>query len=376
MKKSNLAFLTVLFFATTSLAGAAASSSCYSFANSMPLDMEVMRQAIPPEYESGTTNFPDQNGTYPVTIYTAQNTPNLTRAVGKTAPNGTHIKGYAFLWANRCIGIKGGPCPKKKSNPINSPAITKNVTVKGKTTAKEVRLAFTSVAKANACTIARAAYILGYSADFAEDIAVNNKIKLYSANAIQEVAKTAKLYTASSGEKHYTLADICVLPETQTNVDGIVLDYEVHDNRAPVSTTNLIGRIGEMAREKGKGLIIYTNSIDKAGVANGLTRANLKQVIADSTGFTFVALNTTDYSRSMNIIKQSYLVQSTIPYSKLFPTLSLRTTTLADANRFNQIIRNNNLFGASFWRDGATLDEQCTSNSYKILKCVVEGCNS
>jgi hypothetical protein len=375
MKNYPLILLAVLFFASSNLATAASTSSCYSFANSLPLDMQVMRQAVPPEYVDGTTNFPDQDGTYPATIYTAQNTPNLTRAVGATAPNGAQIKGYAFLWANRCIGINGGPCPKNKSNPINSPAITKNVIVNGTTTAKEVRLAFTNVAKANACTIARAAYILGYSSNVAEEIAVNNKIKLYSAAGIQEVAKTAKLYTASSGDKHYTLTDICVLPETQTNVDGIVLDYEVHDNRDPKSTTNVIGRIGDMAREKGKGLIIYTNSIDKAGVANGLTRANLKQVIADSTAFTFVALDTTDYGRSMNIIKQSYLVQSTVPYTKLFPTLSLRTTTLADANRFNQIIRNNNLYGASFWRDGATLDEQCTSNAYKILKCVTEGCD-
>ena len=230
-----LRYLTCALISAASCATPAA-ENCFSAADSKDVPFEVLWQ-VPPPIEVTDPHYPH----YPTTGAASQDLAKL---------NGTHAGSldlYYFLWANRChdLGFNAGVCGWNKKGNVVFPKLT--------TDRGEVRTFFSSFERANDCTLAQAARVLGYPEAKMQGYARRSGITL-----------VAKGPDVLSHAKDNRLVDVCLLEREPLTARGrgIVIDYEVQDGRTPAQTLAFLDEFTALVHGQNKQAILLTNPLD------------------------------------------------------------------------------------------------------------------
>lgn len=151
-------------------------------------------------------------------------------------------------------------------------------------------------------------------------------------------------------------------------VEGVMLDYEVIDNRSDEQTTECLETLAADLHAAGLKLFLYTNPLT-AGVMpySGLSRDNLPGLVQDhldrvtvlSFGGMPGATVVSDYQEQLSILRGS----GPTPYSKVVVTYGIGRSNLEHAAQIHQIMTGK--CGPApaallIWPDGAPLNGPCT----------------
>ena len=149
----------------------------------------------------------------------------------------------------------------------------------------QVRPLFTTYAKANACTVAQIAAVLGRPHD---DIAASGRkagIRVLANRDTDAIAAQARRVTPADGRPQTALLDTCVLDSDRlaNDVGAIVLDYEVWDDRTPGEVVTFMRELRAIVAHSGRKLVLNTNPLPRA--PNGLIAGHVRAVLAEVDGF-------------------------------------------------------------------------------------------
>jgi hypothetical protein len=323
---------------------------CFDASSNRDLPFEVLEQAPAPR-EAAQAGY----RYYPLTAAASMDLDSLNRsraAVGR----------YFFLWANRChdLGSNHGECGWNKKGNVVFPRLA--------TDAGEVRTFFTSFRKANACTLAQAARILDYPAKTVEDYGRRAQLTMVVKGT--DVLKHAR---------DNRLVDICLLekePLTPAGA-GILLDYEVQDNRTPDQTLAFLKEFTALVHGKGKKAILLTNPLDApTQFHTGVTPANARAICDAFDRITiFLWHNNKQNDLAASARAQLAMVRAggKIDGKKLLALFELNYTTMAEAETARRMIQSEGMAGVMFWRNYAEQGGPCDSGPNRKIACVVFG---
>jgi hypothetical protein len=311
--------------------GAAPRPVCFTAADNARLSFEVYQQAPPPRPRAVAYPF------YPMTAVT-------TMQLGSLAAAPAGIQTFYYHWANRAstklVGITGQQITRKLNL---QPSLAGH---------RRQRSSFSSVARADACTLAQAASLLGQPAR-AQQLARAAGVTLLSETAMPDTTP------ASPG-------DSCVLAAgtLPRRASGIVLDYEVQDGRDGPTTEHFLQAYASMVHGARKQVILLVNPLDSPGEQRftGITAANANRIVAlfDRTTLILWSGNA-EHSLPASYAAQMAIVRAGGPVDgkRLLINFELAGTTLDDAQFVRRVIRRDHLAGVMFWRDRAVQGGPC-----------------
>lgn len=215
-----------------------------------------------------------------------------------------------------------------------------------------VQVRFSSNEAADACTMAQTSALLGI--DPRGDIARGH------------------LKSTSTPQTSDTL-DLCMLPDaTLPSKDGVVLDYEVQDDRTAEQTKVFLSAWAALVKHAGHEAILYPNALD----APSQKRTNLPAVAADvakSFDKVFVLLWSKnaqhDIARSFALQAETYKA----PADKLLVAFELAGTSLGEARAVHDILAADKASGVSFWRNHAEQGGACDTDVNQKIACITQG---
>lgn len=279
------------------------------------------------------------------------------------------VKGYAFLWANRCTdGTPGGLCDgNNQANP--DPAYSFSGTT--------YQFHFTTVAKANACTLAQ---LYSYYGDSS------------AATSALSGAGISALNPASPTIVGGKITDQCYLGYVAqgANVTAAILDYEVADQRAITDAQSVLTTWAAYVKSKGHTAVFYTNAIATySGSAPGWTCAlgGLSSGICDVShttiantllgSFDLVGLiadnnvaTPTDVTNFLLAQMTEYGPVSTGDYAKIFVQAQIGSYQLGLTSAVANFVQSYGLGGVDLWNNSA--DWTSTANlPYRMARCLV-----
>ena len=307
---------------------------CFTAADNARLSFQVIEQAPPPHKA-------DQDGYiyYPLTAAASMQ----LAAVIHAAPQ---FPAYWFQWANRSNAVlsnSAGTVVVRKANLQPSLA--------GK---RQQRTAFTSVARANACTLAQTASVLGLPQK-AQAFAAEGPVRL--------VGEAQQADGAPLGPP-----DTCVIPQGRLTAPraGVLIDYEVQDGRSPAQTTAFLARWAQLVHAAGRHAILLLNPLDAPTQAyTGITAGNAHALVA-AFDLTTIQLWSGNAQHS---IPASYAAQKAMIAAgggfdggRVLIDFDLAGTTLADAQWVRRTIIADRLAGVLFWRNEAHQGGDCASD--------------
>ncbi len=273
----------------------------------------------------------------------------VTLQVNKLQNMDNSVDGYAFLWVNR-IGSRG--------NPFFSPYYDNGTLVKA---------TFTGYREANACTRIQAGYLLGDDMGDLKSIALSRGLTLV--NRDDDLS-----WLVSYG----VLTDTCVLPTDRldNSSKGIVLDYEVQDDRSPDWASRFLIKMAEMIRSHDKSPILYTNPLDgPSRVRNGIDEDNAPEIRSHFDKVSIILWSghegsdlresfrsQVDYWRGSNLIADIK--------DKILMVFELANTSLADSKLVHKIMNEKSLTNIMFWRNGAEIGGDCDAEVNKKIACL------
>lgn len=317
---------------------------CFSAADNARLRFEVYQQAPPP---SG-------HGSYPYYPLSAAASGQLGRLA--SAPSG--IRTWYYHWANRAATPLVGADGRQIIRKLNiEPSWTGN---------RRHRSAFSSIDRANACTLAQASSLLGKNAR-ARRYAQEAGITLTSEEALPDTAPRSP-------------ADTCVLASGQLppQASGIVLDYEVQDGRDPPTTERFLASYAKLVHAAGKQVILLINPLDSPGQQRftGVTAENANRIVAlfDRTTLVLWSRNAqsslpASYAAQLAIVKAGGPVDT----RRLLIDFELAGTTLDDARFVRQAIIRDRLSGVMFWRNYAKQGGACATPVNQRIAAIAFG---
>ncbi len=317
---------------------------CFSAADNARLRFEVYQQAPPP---SG-------HGSYPYYPLSAAASGQLGRLA--SAPSG--IRTWYYHWANRAATPLVGADGRQIIRKLNiEPSWTGN---------RRHRSAFSSIDRANACTLAQASSLLGKNAR-ARRYAQDAGITLTSEEALPDTAPRSP-------------ADTCVLASGKLppQASGIVLDYEVQDGRDPPTTERFLASYAKLVHAAGKQVILLINPLDSPGQQRftGVTAENANRIVAlfDRTTLVLWSRNAqsslpASYAAQLAIVKAGGPVDT----RRLLIDFELAGTTLDDARFVRQAIIRDRLSGVMFWRNYAKQGGACATPVNQRIAAIAFG---
>jgi hypothetical protein len=345
LRRGSLAVIAVAAMAAGASPGLA-DPACFSAADNARLDFAVIEQAPPPAPHSRRPY-----AYYPQTGVTTKQIAALARA-----PRG--LAGYYYHWANRSNAALTGANGAAVSRKLNfAPSMDGR---------RRQRTAFTSVARANACTLAQAASLLGH-ADQAARLAAGQGMTVVSEAQAPDVGEAGP-------------ADRCVvaagtLPAQAT---GIVLDYEVQDGRDPATTERFLKAYAELVHAAGRHAILLVNPLDSPGEQKftGVVAANASRIVAlfDRT-LLVVWSGNVEHSLADSYAAQMAIVRAGGPVDtrRLLIDFELAGTTIEDARFVHAAIMRDKLGGVLFWRNHARQGGDCNSAVNQRIAAVAWG---
>ena len=331
-------------------ASAQAATPCFDAASSRNLPFEVYQQAPPPS----RADAPGYNF-YPLSAAVSA---DLERLNQSQSP----LPRYYFLWANRCqaTGPNRGACGwNQKGNYVFQRAAAGT---------PELRTFFSSLERADACTLAQAARLLGDSDSvpdgYARDAGIGN-----------ERGPPAAL-AARGGER---VIDRCPLPQQALapGTAGIVLDYETSDGRTPAYTIAFLRRFAALVHDHHKQALLYLDPWDAPSQAHtGIDASNAN---AAYQPFDRVGLMLWHGNRQgeLGLSAQAQLDLlrhgGAVDPKRLIAVFELGNTAMTDARSVRKLILDQGLAGVMFWRDRAAQGGSCDSEVNRKIACLVFG---
>ncbi len=303
---------------------------CFTAADNRKLTFEVFQQAPPPRLDHKGYDF------YPLSGAASMQLGTLSGA----EPG---YQRYYFQWGNRSnaplLNPKGKLVPRK----LNLQS--------GFGLPRRQRTPFSTIARANACTLAQTANVLGLPREtraFARAVGLTLAFETPSA--------------APVGPQ-----DVCVLAKGRLPKDGagVLLDYETHDGRTVQQTTAFLRDYSRLVHKAGRKAILLINPFDAPTQRyNGITAENANAIVSLFDRTTIFL-----WSRSVQgNIAASYQSQKTIieqggrfDGSRILIDFELANTTLDDARLVRRLIETDKLAGVIFWRNGALQGGSCSS---------------
>ncbi len=337
----------VLAGMSAAVSAAPAEPTCFSGLNSKALGLEIYQQAPPPV--SGR----ERSFVYfPASAFVSQSMDRLWQARGGA------YQLYYFQWANR------------SNEPLTSPegvTITRKLNFQpGFAGALDQRTAFTSIRKADACTLAQTAAVLGKPFAGIDD-------------ALREAGVQPRRMAGAGKAGVESASDLCVIPPRPLPPDaaGVMLDYEVQDGRTPDHTLAFLTGFAELVRGAGRRPMLLVDPFDaptQAYTGISPTNANAIHRLFDRTTLFAWSRNAQgDIGRSL--AKQMEILQTGGPVEpkRLIVDFELANTSQDDARVVRRFIEEHGLAGAFFWRNRARQGGSCASDVNQKIACVALG---
>ena len=242
--------------------------------------VRVFQIASPPLSDQSEANSPY----YPVTDFAS----GMAKIVNDTKWTGGRT--WYFQWANR---MNYGNAWNRKPNVLPSPAISMGKDEAGNDI--QCRPTYTSIARANAATQAQIRYTLGMSrAEYMKpwlSLAGTSENDFIADSTLRSspASYCATPFTWDGWQGHTTykvMTDKVVLPALRMKADskqaGIVLDYEVQDDRSAAITQAFIHTVAADVHRMGKKLMVISNPLNAPSMPHtNLTAQNLPAILDD-----------------------------------------------------------------------------------------------
>lgn len=286
----------------------------------------------------------------------------------------TNIRRNWFLWANLCDYSAGlNNChqfPRRadgqrgfgEGNPPPRPMI------EDPATRQNALFAFRSYTAANDCTLAQAAYALGYPEAKLRQLTIGSGLAL---------ATDRSRVPMMDHDADDIFHDVCVMPDARLSprVKGVMLDYEVHDGRSPRVARDFLLAFADLVHGAGREAILYTNPLDASGQRlSALNTSNLNEIQAAFDMTTILLLRrdqTTDFAREFAV--QRGLLEGPRPVKPPLITYDLARSTLADAAVTRNLILRDHLPGVIIFQKTAPLEGPCATEPNRKLACFIYG---
>jgi hypothetical protein len=308
--------------------------------------IEVYQQAPPPAAARSIAS-----PYYPATAYASQNLDSLWKAAPGPAK-------YYFQWANRSnaeLRSPGGrPIPRKPNFQPAGGGPSKN------------RTAFTSVDKANACTLAQTAAVLGLAPAKTRQMATSAGLTLAQADD----ADRSGIAEAE---------DVCVVQNRPMPADaaGVVLDYEVQDGRTAAQTLQFLTQYADLVHAAHRKAILLTNPLDAPTQAyTGVSAQNAGRLAGAFDRMTLLIWSRNaqgdvqaSFDKQLEIVNQAGPVDP----KRLLVVFELDGTSLDDARATRQLMLKHGLAGVMFWRNGAKQGGECATPVNRKIACLAMG---
>lgn len=337
--------------------------ACFPPGPGEPPSLEIYQQAPPPM--SGR----DEGFAYfPATAFATQSMERIWRA----QPNRYRL--YYYQWANRGDaqpdrddGVRVRRGSKHDAEADDGVKINHKANFEpGEGGALDQRASFTTTDKADACTLAQTAAILG--------------LPHATVDGYVDQAGVTPVRLGGGGRIGVPDAvDVCVIPPRSLPpwADGVMLDYEVQDDRSPSYTLAFLTRFSELVRSAGKSPLLLTNPLDaptQRSTGISIENANLVHHLFDRlTLFAWSGNRQADVAASLD--NQWATLQSGGPVDprRLIVDFELAGTTEADAAAVRSFITAHHIAGVFFWRNGASQGGDCGSAVNQRIACVAFG---
>lgn len=306
---------------------------CFAAANDPArLPFRVFQQAPPPQRGSAAYDY------YPLTDA-------ATMQLGKLATAKRGVGLWYFQWGNRSTAPlynrAGVQLPRKPNFQPASGALRRQ------------RTPFTTVARANACTLAQTARLLGADAKGAT------------------IARSAGITLAAERERPDVgavgPADLCVLAASRLprGAAGIFLDYEVGDGRTSEQSLDFLRRFAALVQGAGRKAGVMINPLDAPSQTwTGITGPVAHELVSlfDYTTIWLWARNAqgdlpASYARQMEMLRAGGRIDG----RRVLALFDLAETSEADARFVHEAIRRDGLAGAMLWRNRAVQGGPCDS---------------
>jgi hypothetical protein len=277
--------------------------------------------------------------------------------------------GYFFQWANRCHDIDSTHCGAPNGNVKgNLPEHSYN--------GVDHRFFFSTHIKANMCTLAQAYRLVG-----TDDLDIQ---------ALSSTWGFTALFSESELDQHLAtnnkFEDVCYIygSDLSQDVKGIVLDYEVQDNRHVNTTTNFLTRYSSYVQQRGLKSVLWTNPPNAGGwLKSGFTggpSGNAQLVFDEMDAVALFA-----HSATTNVISELYdqsrlYLPSNVDYNKwvnrqkFYVIVGLGGFSLAKSKDVYDFVLDKKHKGVAIWNNYAEYSRtDCTSPTYQMLKCLAHG---
>lgn len=338
---------TALLTLSSVLTGAIGAPPCFNPQNSNNPSFEVIVNAPPPN-KNGDVEWRYRPATAAASMDI--HALNVSQEIG--------LKKYWFLWANRCQGSdRGQPCGVNAKGNIVYPRMLA-------TDGNEVRAYFTSVEKANACTMVQAGVALATRESSLKTRATNAGLQ------VVERSKERQLHVAQR------IVDVCLLPEKRLSaeVTGVVLDYEVQDGRSSDQTEQFLIEFAQLIRAAGRQSILYVNPLDApTQKATGLGVDNIPRI---ASAFDAIGIMLWHGNKQKNL-KASAEAQlrllKGLNRDKIVLVYEINGTSLGDAQFVHELMLREKYSAVMLWRNSAEVGGSCSSEVNRKLACLVFG---
>lgn len=325
---------------------AALSGVCFHPNDRPKPDIAVIQQApAPPASKGGLSAY------YPATAFATQNLDSLW-----AAEPGREI--YYFQWANRStapIQNAAGETIRRKLNFQPGP-----------TGPFGPRTAFTSVKRADACTLAQSAAVLGLDAAEIERIAATGGV------SIVRPPRGERAGVANA-------TDICVIqprpmPRKGT---GVVLDYEVQDGRTSEQTFQFLTDFASLVHGAHRKAILMTNGLDApTQVYTNVNAENASRLANLFDGMSlFIWSRNPEGDVQASFDRQFEIANHGGPVDpkRLIVVFELANTSPSDARVIREAMIKHDLGGVMFWRNGAKQGGDCAAPVNRKIACLAMG---
>jgi hypothetical protein len=374
-----------------------AQGDCFEKKENRRLTYDMFQISVPPRYSASARDYPSTSPYYPATDYVTSSA-RVMRDQPMTTASGDKFRTHYMLWANRCIFMKDitpdtNACrnvSRTKGNGYPTMAMDRSL-------AEQLRTAYSTYAKANACTLVGAMHALGEDAGEIERRARTAGITVVSNKDKDGLASMARVVVAGTGKQATTakyLVDTCVVEAEAMgpNAAGIVLDYEVFDNRTPAEALAFLREMHDLIRRHGKTFIIATNPLPRE--QNGIDRSNVRDVLEIIDGLALpISSGATVGVPKISLAQRerthspidSYNVQLGVltdngraPLSrsargKIIWNVSLYDTALSEARFFREVVVSQGYRGVMIFRNYVKQGGACSRPANQVTACLAFG---
>ncbi len=286
----------------------------------------------------------------------------------------TNIQKNYFMWANICNYIPGvNNCHQFRKTPGNAdsyafgnpPAMPQ---YDDPLTGKHLLFKMTSYERANACTMAQAAFALDHQ---------DGRMRALAVAAGLTVVTDRSTLSGLLLDSDHMFRDVCVLPDARLSptVRGLILDYEVHDGRSPQMSRDFLVAFAALVHGSGREAILYTNPLNASGQAlSALNASNLNEIQSAfdmTTILLFRGGSNPSFEQQFN--NQLDLLQGPKPVRPPAITFDLARSTLGDAEDTRNLMLKYRLPAVIVFQKTADLAGPCSTEPNRKLACLLTG---